>query len=145
MREESVDMAKCEHHEDYVRLHDSLKEHIGRVEKTLENRIEDTDHKLSKAFDRIDEVRQDLSNQGSDYRETATYVKTLYGRFDELTTQMQSIVNKLDQYIATMAIVQKDTDNNSQFSQGGRKLVFEIIKYIVIAAVGYAMASGGTP
>lgn len=137
-------MTKCEHHEDYIKLHEGIRDHIDRVEKGLERRINDTDRKLDTAFNKLDDVRDDINSQGRDYTETAAYVKTLYRRFDELTSQMQSVVIKMDQYIATMAVVKSETDNNSKFSQSGKDLVKEVIKYIVIAGVGYALATNGS-
>ena len=136
-------MTKCEHHEDYIKLHEGLRDHIDRVEKGLDRRIDDTDKKLDTAFNKLDDIRDDVNTQGSDYRETATYVKTLYKRFDELTSQIQTVVVKMDQFIVTMAVVKTDTDNNSKFSQKGKNLVYEIMKYLVIAALGYAIANQG--
>lgn len=146
LREEGVAMPKCEHHDDYIKLHDALKDHIGMVEKTLDGKINTVDKKTDAAFRKIDGLRDDLDDQGRDQTETATYVKQLYKRFDELTTQMGNIVTKLDTYITTMATVKQETNSNSAFTKRGKDLVYEIIKWAVFLALGAAIArSGGTP
>lgn len=139
-------MPKCEHHDDYIKLHDSLKDHIGMVERTLDGKIQTIDKKTDSAFRKIDSLREEVDEQGRDHIETATYVKQLYKRFDELTTQMQGIVTKLDTYITTMATVQQDTKNNSTFNKRGKDLVYEIIKWLVLLLLGgLLMKNGMTP
>lgn len=135
-------MPKCEHHDDCIKLHDALKDHIGMVEKTLDGKINTVDKKTDAAFRKIDGLREELDEQGRDHIETATYVKQLYKRFDELTTQMQTIVAKLDTYITTMATVRQETSSNSAFTKRGKDLVYEIIKWLVLLALGAAIAKG---
>jgi len=137
-------MPKCEHHDDYIKLHDALKDHIGMVERTLDGKIQTVDKKADSAFRKIDVIRDDVAEQGENYRETAAYVKQLYKRFDELTTQMQGIVTKLDTYITTMATVQQETKSNSAFNMRGKDLVYEIVKWLVLMGLGAALFKTGT-
>lgn len=138
-------MPKCEHHDDYIKLHDALKDHIGMVEKTLDGKINAVDKKTDAAFRKIDGLRDDLDDQGRDQTETATYVKQLYKRFDELAIQMSQIVTKLDTYITTMATVRQETSSNSAFTKRGKDLVYEIIKWLVLMGLGAALFRAGTP
>ena len=133
-------MAKCEHHDDYVKMHDTLRDHIGMVERTLDSKITTVDKKVDTAFRKLDDVREDLDEQGKDHRETATYVKQLYKRFDELAQQMQNIVTKLDAYITTMASVKVATESNAGFNKRGKDLVYEVIKWAVFLALASAIA-----
>lgn len=139
-------MPKCEHHDDYIKLHDVLRDHIGMVEKNLDGKINTVDKKTDAAFRKIDGLRDDLDDQSRDQTETATYVKQLYKRFDELTIQMGNIVTKLDTYITTMATVKQEASSSAAFTKRGKDLVYEIIKWAVFLALGAAIArSGGTP
>jgi len=137
---EKIAMAKCEHHDDYVKMHDTLRDHIGMVERTLDSKITTVDKKVDTAFRKLDDVREDLDEQGKDHRETATYVKQLYKRFDELAQQMQNIVTKLDAYITTMASVKVATESNAGFNKRGKDLVYEVIKWAVFLALASAIA-----
>jgi len=144
-REEGSAMPKCEHNDDYIKLHDTLKDHIGMVEKALDGKIVNVDRKADAAFRNIDAMREDLDEQGRDHIETATYVKQLYKRFDELAIQMSQIVTKLDTYITTMATVRQETSSNAAFNKRGKDLVYEIIKWLVLMGLGAALFRAGTP
>jgi uncharacterized coiled-coil DUF342 family protein len=148
-------MAKCEHHDEYLKLHDTIKDRISMVERALEDKVHAVDKKTDTVFRKLDVLRDEVDEQGKDHRETATYVKQLYKRFDELTSQMQGVVTKLDNYIttmsttvanfqATLATNQANAKNNSAFNKRGKDLVFEIIKWLVLMGIGAALFKSGT-
>lgn len=130
-------MAKCEHHDEFMRNSDNLKDYIDKAENNLDEKIKGTDKKLEIAFQKIDEVKEDLDNQGKDHRETSVYVKTLYGRFDELAQQMQRVITKLDKFITKMASVEQELNQNSTFNKRGKDLIYEIIKWLILIGLGY--------
>lgn len=134
-----VDMAKCEHRDEFIKLQDGLKEHIDRVEHTLEDKIQRESRRTDASFKKIDQINNDIDIQSKEHLETEIYVKQLYRRFDDLTQQMQIIVTKLDTYIATMSKVQYETNHNTEFSRKGKSLVYEILKWLIILALGYSL------
>ena len=124
-------MAKCEHHEDYLQIHETLKEDVKEVDK----KVDKLDGKVEAAFTKIEVMKEALHEQKNEHRETEVYVKTLYKKFDELTLQMQGVISKLDAYITTMITVKSDTDHNSNFNKSGKALVFDIIKWVIITVL----------
>ena len=126
-------MSKCEHH-------DELKEQMDRVERSLDEKIRNSDRNVHTAFLKIDKLRCDFETQVQNNRETETYVKTLYARFDELAKQMSNMVTKLDAYIQTIAILQQKAENISSFQSRGKDLIFEIIKWLLLVLAGTVIA-----
>lgn len=116
-------MTKCESHEDIVKL------------------VDKTDKRVDVAFKKIDDLREDLNAQISEQRETDVYVKNLYKRFDDLTTQMQIVITRLDTYIVTLTTIQNETQHNVAANKRGKDLVFEIIKWIVLLGLGMLLTT----
>jgi uncharacterized coiled-coil protein SlyX len=124
-------MAKCEHHDDYMAIHETLKDDVKEVDK----RVDKLENKVDGACEKIEGLKEALHEQRNDHRETEVYVKTLYKKFDELTLQMQGVISKLDAYITTMITVKSDTDHNSSFNKTGKALIFDIIKWVIITVL----------
>ena len=136
-------MPKCEYHEDYVQLLSGLKEYMGMVERNLESNIKSVGDKTDIAFDKIESIKEQISEQAKDHRETATYVKELYRQFDKLTIQMSNIVDKLDTYITAIAAVKNTADSNLAFTKSGKQMAFEIVKWVVLLGLGAALTNLG--
>ena len=133
-------MAKCEHHEDLKDYFKSINDNVEIKLNVNSDKIEDIERKTEKAFERIDELRSDVSKKYTEQKQTESYVKSLYRAVDQLTNTVQGMVVKMDQYIERVAVVQSDTDKNSEFASQGKKLVFEVIKWLVLFVLGYAIA-----
>lgn len=125
-------MAKCEHHEDYIRLYDERKVHMDKLEINLIDKINQIERKLERSNDRIESIIEKMSNQNTEHEKTVGYVKTLYDRFDELTRQMERIVSRLDDMVVKVA-------ESHSFSTKGKNLVFEVVKWVTLAllAIGF--------
>ena len=113
---------KCEHHEDHVKLIETKNHEIERRITTLETDMVDvkrvtTEHKLA-------------------VNETQLYIKELYGKFDSLTSQMKVVVDKMDQYITSLAVAQEQIRSSNSFQKRGKDLVFEIIKWLLVLGLG---------
>ena len=122
-------MSKCEHHDEFTKL-------LEVVEKNINGRVGVVEK-------RVDRLRDDVDEQGRDHRETEAYVKQLYKRFDELTIQITGLVAKLDQYIHNQTIIDHETKVNSDFVKRNKNILYEVMKYLVILVLGYAIAKGG--
>lgn len=144
-------MTKCEHHDDFKEYFRSITDNIelkfdthskeiASLKTLSEKEIEDGKKKNERAFERIDELRSEVEKKYTEQKQTESYVKSLYRNVDQLIITVQGMVVKMDEYIGTVAIVKSDTDKNSEFASQGKKLVFEIIKWLIIFVLGYAIA-----
>ena len=121
-------MASCDNREEFLK-------YIDKIETSLSTKIKDVDSK-------IDTLRADFNEQVGEHREMEVYVKNLYKRFDDLTSEMQRVVSKLDTYIITLTAIQNETKQNSEFRKSGKDLIFEIIKWLVLLVLGVVIGGG---
>ena len=133
-------MPKCEHHDDLKDYFKSINDNVDIKLEAHTKEIEDVKAKNEKAFERIDELRLEVSEKYTEQKQTESYVKSLYRAVDQLTSTVQGMVIKMDEYIGTVAVVKSDTEKNSEFAEQGKKLVFEVIKWLVLFVLGYAIA-----
>lgn len=132
---------KCEHHDDLKDYFKSITDNVDIKFDAQSKRIEDVERRQEKAFEIIDGIRSDASDNYAEQKQTESYVKSLYRAVDQLTSTVQGMVLKMDQYIEEVAVVKSDTDKNSEFAAQGKKIVFEIIKYLVLFILGFAIAN----
>jgi len=123
---------KCEHHEVVVQTYDSLKEHVDYVEGSLLNRFKDSDK-------RMENLAEELVKQGKTHIETETYVKVLYGKFEDLTDELSEVVKTLNEYIVEMSTVRGELNNNTDFVKRNKDIVYEVVKWLVLLVLGYSL------
>lgn len=139
-------MAKCEHHDDYLMIVESMRKSLQAELTNTKEHLEKLDRKAEKSHQRIDELNRDVQDQRNEHKETETYVKELYKKVDSLTGQIHSLVLRMDQYFAELskdriesAKTQSKAFGSESFIADGKKLIFEIIKWLVI----YALVKAG--
>lgn len=133
-------MAKCEHHDDLKDYFKSITENLDIKVEAQSKEIENATRLAEKALEKTDELRDSISNNYAEQKETETYVRSLYKAVDQLTHTVQGMVIKMDQYIEKVAVVTTETEKNTAFAESGKKLVFEIIKWLVLLVLGYSIA-----